>query len=144
MGAGPSPLARKLGVRAYMRVLALDPPPGFRDALAPLPEGAQVAEEPAAGGAFDVVIAFVEREVAVADALALARAALSDGGTLWFAYPKGGSGVETDLSRDRGWEALTTAGLRPVSQVAVDDVWSALRFRPLGEVGSRRTRPRSA
>lgn len=137
MAAEASPLARKLGLRAGMRLLALDPPAGFRDSLAPLPEDAEVAEEPSSGGTFDVAVVFVERQIAVADALALARAALDEGGILWFAYPKGGSGVETDLSRDRGWEALTSAGLRPVSQVAIDEVWSALRFRPADEVGSR-------
>jgi hypothetical protein len=52
--------------------------------------------------------------------------------------PKGSSKVPTDLSRDVFWEALGYLGLRPVTQVSVDDVWSALRFRPVAEVGSRR------
>ena len=71
-------------------------------------------------------------------AFATAQAALAEGGVLWLAYPKGGSGIETDLSRDHGWDAPRDAGWRPVSQVAVDEVWSALRWRPIGEVGARR------
>jgi hypothetical protein len=43
----------------------------------------------------------------------------------------------TDLNRDVFWEALEHLGVRPVTQIAVDDVWSALRFRPFAEVGSR-------
>ena len=49
---------------------------------------------------------------------------------LWVAYPKGN---RTDLNRDSLWPILGEHGLRPISQVAVDDVWSALRFRPLKE-----------
>ena len=31
------------------------------------------------------------------------------------------------------WPILAVFGLRPISQVAVDEVWSALRFRPYRE-----------
>ena len=45
--------------------------------------------------------------------------------------------VPTDLNRDVFWEALEHLGVRPVTQVSVDEVWSALRFRPFAAVGSR-------
>ena len=51
-------------------------------------------------------------------------------GLLWVAYPKGASGVKTDVNRDRLWQALEPTGWRPVRQVALDDTWSAMRFRP--------------
>ncbi len=35
----------------------------------------------------------------------------------------------TDLNRDTLAALLTERGVRPVRQVAIDDVWSALRFR---------------
>jgi hypothetical protein len=47
----------------------------------------------------------------------------------WVAYPKSGQ-LGTDLNRDTLAAALTASGLQPVRQIAVDDVWSALRFRP--------------
>ncbi len=46
----------------------------------------------------------------------------------WVAYPKGGA-LRTDLNRDIVGRALEDAGLRPVRQIAIDGVWSALRFR---------------
>lgn len=49
----------------------------------------------------------------------------------WIAYPKGGQ-LGTDLNRDTLWEALAGRGVRPVRQIAIDDTWSALRFRPAG------------
>jgi hypothetical protein len=47
----------------------------------------------------------------------------------WIAYPKGGQ-RGTDLNRDILWARLAEEGVRPVRQVSIDDVWSALRFRP--------------
>ena len=59
-------------------------------------------------------------------------------GVLWISYPKRSSKVKTDLSRDVGWDVVANAGLRPVTQVSVDETWSALRFRPLEQVGKSR------
>jgi len=50
--------------------------------------------------------------------------------TLWVAYPKAN---QTDINRDTLWPILAEYGLRPIGQVAIDEVWSALRFRPLKE-----------
>jgi len=47
----------------------------------------------------------------------------------WVAYPKAGQ-LGTDLNRDSLAARLTALGVRPVRQVSIDDVWSALRFRP--------------
>jgi len=47
----------------------------------------------------------------------------------WVAYPKAGQ-LGTDLNRDVLAELVRPHGIRPVRQVAVDDVWSALRLRP--------------
>ena len=49
---------------------------------------------------------------------------------LWVAYPTAGRGIDTDLDRDSGWDALQALGLGAVAQVAVNTTWSALRFRP--------------
>jgi hypothetical protein len=48
----------------------------------------------------------------------------------WLAYPKGTSGVETDLNRDILWKLVEPTGWSPVRMVALDDVWSCMRFRP--------------
>jgi hypothetical protein len=47
----------------------------------------------------------------------------------WVAYPKSGQ-LGTDLNRDSLAAILTEGGVQPVRQVSIDDVWSALRFRP--------------
>jgi hypothetical protein len=57
--------------------------------------------------------------------------------TLWFAYPKKTSKkYDVNIHRDKGWEALEQLGFKGVRQVAIDQDWSALRFRRQKFVGS--------
>lgn len=71
-----------------------------------------------------------ELRARVAPAIAAAR---RDAIT-YIAYPKAGQ-LGTDLTRDNLWVMLQGQGIHPVRSVAIDDVWSALRFRP-GEMES--------
>lgn len=57
-----------------------------------------------------------------------------DGGHLWLCYPKKSGSIPTEITRDRGWEPVHAAGFLPVTQVAVDADWSALRFRRREEI----------
>jgi len=52
---------------------------------------------------------------------------------LWFAYPKQTSKTySSDLNRDSCWQALEPLALQPNRQIAIDDDWSALRFKRMG------------
>jgi hypothetical protein len=126
-------VAKKLLIKPGSRVLVLTAPPGYPAALDPLPEGAGVATEPAAPGAFDVVMLFARDQAAVLAQLPGAQEALRAGGVFWIAYPKGGAGG-TDLNRDRLWQLIEPSGWIGVTLVALDPVWSALRFRPADQV----------
>jgi hypothetical protein len=53
---------------------------------------------------------------------------LKDGGLLWAIYPKTDQ-IDTDSKRETAWDCGETIGTHPVSQIAVDDVWLALRFK---------------
>ena len=83
-----------------------------------------------AGTAAGVLVFVRSREELDARAGPALEAARADH-LAWIAYPKSGQ-VGTDLNRDRLWAALEGRGVRPVRQVAIDGVWSALRFRPAG------------
>ena len=75
------------------------------------------------------LLVFVANEAALKkhDAL-IVKAAASDRLT-WVSYPKSGQ-LGTDLDRDTLTASLIEHGVQPVRQVALDDVWSALRFKP--------------
>ncbi|WP_155373636.1 LysM peptidoglycan-binding domain-containing protein [Catellatospora vulcania] len=91
--------------------------------LGPLPDGA--TRSAALGGAAVAVI-FAEDAAAAHRELTAHRDELAGPGVLWVAYPKGN---RSDVNRDTLWPIVAEYGLRPNGQVAVDDTWSALRFR---------------
>jgi len=63
---------------------------------------------------------------------------------VWFAYPKGSSKKYTSqINRDNGWAVLGKAGFEPVRMVAIDEDWSAVRFRRV-EFIKTMTRPAEA
>lgn len=77
----------------------------------------------------DAILLFVrDRGELEAQGQPFVEAARSDK-LAWLAYPKGGQ-LGTDLSRDRLWEILKPHGIRPVRQISLDAVCSAMRFRP--------------
>jgi hypothetical protein len=53
----------------------------------------------------------------------------------WICYPKGSGKVKSDIKRDKVWDAFTLINLRPVTQIAIDETWSAMRGRPHEAVG---------
>lgn len=83
---------------------------------------------PVARAAPAILVFARDRAELEAHAAAALRVARADG-LAWIAYPKGGQ-LGTDLNRDILWQALEGAGVRPVRQVSIDAIWSALRFRP--------------
>jgi hypothetical protein len=131
---GDAALIKKLGIKPGQRAAVVNPPDGYADRIGP-PQGVEVTTE--LDGSFDFVQVFAKDRATLDRHLEAAHAALKPGGLFWISYPKGSSKVPTDLNRDVFLEALKHLGVRPVTQVSVDDVWSALRFRPFAEVGSR-------
>jgi hypothetical protein len=75
-------------------------------------------------------VLFAADEASLRGALAVHGAELAGAATFWVAYPKGG---RADINRDTLWPIVAELGLRPITQVSIDAVWSALRFRPLAE-----------
>lgn len=79
-------------------------------------------------------LAFVRDRAELAQAAAEVAAAYRPGGHLWFAYPKKSGSIRSDLTRDQGWDPLAALDLLPVTQIALDANWSALRFRLRDEI----------
>jgi hypothetical protein len=75
------------------------------------------------------VLVFVKTLAEVDSKCAPAVDAAKEDRIAWIAYPKAGQ-LGTDLNRDVLWKRLLEQGIQGVRQVAIDDVWSALRFRP--------------
>jgi len=91
-----------------------------------LPESAHSSAAPAGA---DAVIAFAIDSTALDAVAAPAIAAAREDRLAWIAHPKAGK-LDTDLNRSVLARLAQERGAQPVRQVAIDDTWSAMRFRP--------------
>jgi len=123
-----NPIARKLGMNPGMRALIIAPPPGYLKLLAPLPDGLTVSSR--ADGRYPFVQVFATRLSEISRVAQRLSKHAAPSALVWISYPKKTSRTGGDLSRDLIREAMRGTGWRAVSIVALDEVWSALRFRP--------------
>ncbi len=130
------PVADKLKVKPGQKLLILNAPDGYLQTLGTLSQGVEV--KTSAGGTFDFVQVFVRSKADVDNSAKTALQALKPGGLLWFTYPKKSSKIKTDISRDEGWDAVRKLGMEGIALIAIDDTWSAMRFRPTSDVKSSR------
>jgi hypothetical protein len=121
-------LVKKLRLLPGQRVAVVNAPAGYLGELVPLPEGVQVSDR--LEGQFDWVQVFVRNRAELEGLAALAVQALKPQSLLWISFPKGTSKIQTDLTRDQGWEVLQQADLKWVNLVSVNDTWSAFALRP--------------
>lgn len=137
-----TPLFKKLNLGAVQVVHALNAPSSFEVELAGL-EGVEIKR--AATGKVSFAIAFVSTLAEVERAgEQLTRNALEDV-VLWMVYPKGSSKkYKCEFNRDTGWASLGQAGYEPVRQVAIDEDWSALRFRKVEHIKTMKRNPAGA
>jgi hypothetical protein len=78
----------------------------------------------------DWIQVFVKSKAELEKIAPKAARALGPEGLLWLAFPKGASKIQTDLTRDKGWDSLAKMDLKWISLVSVDDTWSAFSLRP--------------
>jgi hypothetical protein len=133
-----NPVARKLGMNRGMSALVVAPPPGYLKLLMAAPEELTVSSR--AYGKYPFVQVFATRLPEIRRFVQKLSKHAAPNALVWISYPKKTSKIAGDLSRDVIRKAMSSAGWRAVSIVAIDGVWSALRFRPAGQVGSRSKR----
>jgi hypothetical protein len=124
--ASSKPILRKLLYKPGARAAVLNAPDSYQEVVHQIPGVVRQIE----GDPFDFIHVFVLRADEVARDGPAWRAALKPGGVFWASYAKGKT-IPTDLNRDRLRVALQGIGLDPVAQVAIDEVWSALRAKPV-------------
>lgn len=124
-----TPLFNKLNLKGQKDIVVLDAPESFERELDAL-EGVTVHRDAGAADPIEFALAFV-MTTAQLDAAAQAILPRARGdAVVWFAYPKQTSKrYKCEFNRDSGWAPLGAAGFEGVRMVAIDEDWSALRFR---------------
>ena len=124
------PLFKKLNYKLQPVIISVNHPDSFLSELQAMSQTATIVDglTKSKDIAFVLVFATKQKEVDKA-AEQIAKKATEDA-VIWFCYPKGTSKkYSCEFNRDTGWVKLGELGYEPVRTVAIDEDWSALRFR---------------
>lgn len=125
-----NPIFKKLNYKAQPQLRILNAPASFGKDMNEMAGIAGIKTTLAGAKQVDFFLAFVTKQKEVDDLTGKVAALASADAVVWFAYPKGTSKKYTcEFNRDNGWAELGKAGYEPVRMVAIDEDWSALRFR---------------
>jgi hypothetical protein len=123
-----SPLATKMKLKPGHSVAIIAAPANYLKELAPLPAGVKVSAD--LKGKYDWVQVFVKNKAEIDRLAPRAIRALKPESILWISFPKGSSKIQTDLTRDKGWDVLRKADLKWITLISVNETWSAFAMRP--------------
>jgi hypothetical protein len=132
-----SHLSQKLKLKAGSRAAILNAPARYLPMLEPLPGGVELSLE--LDGKFDWIQLFVKSRSDLDDNIGKVARSLNPQSLLWVCFPKSSSRLQSDLTREKGWEELRKMDLKWITLVSVDDIWSAFALRPYRNGESRTT-----
>lgn len=124
-----SDIFSKLNLKSQAEILVLNAPQSFESEIVAL-SGVTVIQDTDATEEVTFSLAFVTKQDEVNEIGSIVARKSQGDVVVWFAYPKGSSKkYKCEFNRDDGWEVLGKLGFEAVRQVAIDEDWSALRFR---------------
>lgn len=120
-------LTKKLKMTPGHTILAINAPTEYLGVLGPLPEKITITERKS--GLFDAVHLFVHNQSELKKFGTNALSFVKPGGLIWIFYPKKTSKMQTDLSRDVGWDEFSQHNLQWMSLISFDKTWSACALK---------------
>jgi hypothetical protein len=131
---------QKLNLTTEKQIVLYNVPDSFSGELHKLKD-VEIERDPRKPRAVQFALAFAVSQAQLDRYSTLLVPAAEGDAILWFAYPKGTSKrYKCEFNRDSGWHVMTAAGFETVRQVAIDEDWSALRFRRSQFVKARKAK----
>lgn len=125
-----NPLFKKLNFKEQQTILVLNAPDSFQENITAMRDLTGFSFDSNELDEVEFVIVFATEQVQINDAVEALYPKLKGDAITWFCYPKKSSKKYTcDFNRDTGWEVMGKYGMEGVRMVAIDQDWSALRFR---------------
>jgi hypothetical protein len=123
-------LLKKLNFKDHKALYVINPPDSFLPHLDAMKPIAEVKTDVELGDEIEFAVIFAITQKQLDESINKIGPNLIGDSILWAAYPKGSSKkYKCDFNRDNGWQEFGKFGLEVVRQVAIDEDWSALRFR---------------
>jgi hypothetical protein len=123
----PTTTAQKLKIKEGFTLLTINAPSNFRKSIGKLPSGVKISTD---AKNCDQVHWFVLNKAQMDKELNKVLKLIKDNVILWIYYPKGTSKLQTDLTRDKGWDDLLKHDeLAWINLISFDDTWSTFGSR---------------
>lgn len=125
-----TPLFQKLNYKEGQTIVCLNAPESFQPALDEMRAHTAIIQNEKEFNTIHFALLFATKQKEVDDYASLLAPKLEGDAVLWACYPKGTSKkYKCEFNRDNGWKVLGELGLEGVRMVAIDEDWTALRFR---------------
>ena len=126
---------KKLNFKDQKVLHVINSPGSFKRVLEEMNQHVTVKSSLSGADSVSFFLAFVTRKSEVDTLTQAVVPLLKPEGIFWFAYPKGTSkNYKCDFNRDNGWTMLGELGFEGVRMVAIDQDWTALRFKRAHEI----------
>jgi hypothetical protein len=122
-----NPIIKKLRIKEDMRIAIINAPEGYIKSLGRLPKNAAI--ETGLKDTHDLVLLFAKNKAELNKMASVAARLLKPDASFWISFPKKSSGISTDLNRDEGWKIMDAMNYKGVSLIAINETWSAGRFK---------------
>jgi hypothetical protein len=122
----PASITEKLKIKDGYTLLTINAPKEFEQNLSPIPKGVSIVSD---GKLFNQVHWFVKNKTEMTEGLKKVLSLVKDDVICWIYYPKATSKIQTDLTRDKGWDELLMHNLQWVNLISFDETWSAFGMR---------------
>lgn len=119
---------KKLKIKKADILFVINEPPDFKKGLKILPKEVEIVKS---GNDYNQIHWFVLNKAQLEKEMSRILKLLKPGIIVWVYYPKGSSKIQTDLTRDKGWDCLMSESdkLTWISLISFDDTWSVFGFR---------------
>jgi hypothetical protein len=125
-----TPLFKKLNFKAHATIVAINAPASFEAELKAMESEAAIIKNLKKVKQTDFALCFATTQQEIDSFIKEAGGKLTGDAVLWFCYPKMSSKkYRCEFNRDTGWAVVAQYDFEPVRMVAIDEDWSALRFR---------------
>ena len=128
---------KKLNLKEQKTIVVLNAPESFQANLDSIRQEKEILTSLNHVSHLDFILVFVTQQSEIDYLIPTIGDLLEGDATLWMCYPKGTSKkYKADFNRDTGWQVMGSYDLEPVRMVAIDEDWSALRFKKVDFIKS--------
>ena len=122
-----SVLAKKMKLKEGYHATLINAPKGYADELKPLPADVKLVQKFEVSS--DWIQLFAKNTAELNELFPNVPKIMKPNTLVWVSFPKGTSEIQTDLTRDKGWDVIAAASLKWTNLVSVNETWSAFSMR---------------